>query len=66
MQWIKLDPITRRRLQRFRRIKRGYYSFVILVVAIVSTVMSVLMGIVMAGLMILYGGLFGAAILMNQ
>ena len=35
MQWIKLDPITRRRLQRFRRIKRGYYSFLILTVAIV-------------------------------
>ncbi|MED5199233.1 MAG: hypothetical protein VYB51_05455, partial [Gemmatimonadota bacterium] len=38
MQWIKLDPITRRRLQRFRRIKRGYYSFVILVVAIVLAI----------------------------
>ena len=38
MRWIKLDPITRRRLQRFRRIKRGYYSFVILTVAIVLSV----------------------------
>ena len=38
MQWIKLDPITQRRLQRFRRIKRGYYSFVILGVAIVLSV----------------------------
>jgi microcin C transport system permease protein len=38
MQWIKLDPITRRRLQRFRRIRRGYYSFLILTVAIVLSV----------------------------
>ena len=38
MHWIKLDPITRRRLERFRRIKRGYYSFVILIVAIVLSV----------------------------
>ena len=38
MQWIKLDPIIRRRLQRFRRIKRGYYSFLILTVAIVLSV----------------------------
>ena len=34
MKWIKLDPITRKRLERFRRIKRGYYSFIILAVAI--------------------------------
>ena len=38
MKWIKLDPITRRRLERFRRIKRGYYSFLILSVAIVLSV----------------------------
>ena len=38
MKWIKLDPITRKRLERFRRIKRGYYSFVILAVAIVLSV----------------------------
>src|SRR3954471_1018820 len=38
MAWIKLDPITRRRFQRFRRIKRGYYSFVILVAAIVLSI----------------------------
>ena len=30
MAWITLDPITRRRFERFRRIKRGYYSLVIL------------------------------------
>ena len=34
MAWFKLDPITRRRFQRFRRIKRGYYSLMILLVAI--------------------------------
>ena len=38
MKWIKLDPITRKRLERFRRIKRGYYSFLILMVAIVLSV----------------------------
>ena len=27
---MRLDPITRKRLRRFRRIKRGYYSFLIL------------------------------------
>jgi len=34
MAWLTLDPITRRRFQRFRRIKRGYYSLVILLGAI--------------------------------
>ena len=38
MAWIKLDPITRRRFARFRRIKRGYYSFLILVTAIVLSI----------------------------
>ena len=40
MRWIKLDPITRKRFERFRRIRRGYYSFVILAVAIVLSVFS--------------------------
>ena len=35
MPLFKLDPITKRRFQRFRRIKRGYYSLVILLAAIV-------------------------------
>jgi ABC-type microcin C transport system permease subunit YejE len=35
---IRLDPITRRRLERFRRIKRGYYSLVILTTAIVLSI----------------------------
>ena len=38
MKWIKLDPITRKRLQRFRRIKRGYYAFVILVILTVLSI----------------------------
>ena len=38
MKWIKLDPITRRRVERFRRIKRGYYSLVILGIAMVLSV----------------------------
>ena len=38
MKWIRLDPITRKRFERFRRIKRGYYSFIVLVVAVVLSV----------------------------
>ena len=38
MAWIKLDPITRRRFARFRQIKRGYYSLLILVAAIVLSI----------------------------
>ena len=34
MAWLKLDPITLRRFARFRQIKRGYYSFLILLAAI--------------------------------
>ena len=30
MKWFRIDPLTMKRLQRFRRIKRGYYSFVLL------------------------------------
>jgi microcin C transport system permease protein len=30
MEWPSLDPITRKRLQRFRRIRRGYWSFLLL------------------------------------
>lgn len=32
---FRLNPLTRRKLQRFRSIKRGYWSFVILVVLLV-------------------------------
>jgi microcin C transport system permease protein len=33
--WFKLDPIMRRRLHRFRLIKRGYYSFLLFSLAFV-------------------------------
>jgi ABC-type microcin C transport system permease subunit YejE len=38
MALFRLDPITRRRLERFRRIKRGYYSLLILCTAIVLSI----------------------------
>jgi ABC-type microcin C transport system permease subunit YejE len=38
MARIRLDPITRRRIERFRRIRRGYYSFWILVAATVLSI----------------------------
>ena len=38
MAWIKLDPITRRRFAKFRQIKRGYYSLLILLTAIVLSI----------------------------
>jgi microcin C transport system permease protein len=38
MGWLRIDPITRRRFQRFRRIKRGYYSFLILLGAVVLSI----------------------------
>lgn len=31
---FKLDPITRKRFKKFKRIKRGYYSFIILTICI--------------------------------
>jgi microcin C transport system permease protein len=31
MTFLRLNPITAKRLQRFRRIRRGFYSFVILI-----------------------------------
>ena len=33
MRWLKLDPVTRRRWQRFRRIRRGWWSLVVLLIA---------------------------------
>jgi ABC-type dipeptide/oligopeptide/nickel transport system permease subunit len=38
MKLFRLDPITRRRIERFRRIKRGYYSLLILAGAIVLSI----------------------------
>jgi len=40
MRWPRIDPITRRRLERFRRIRRGYYSLLILTGAIVLSIFS--------------------------
>jgi len=37
---IRLDPITRKRLRRFRALKRGYYSLLILITATVLSVFS--------------------------
>lgn len=38
MAWIRLDPVTRKRLQRFRRIRRGWWSFLILMAAVLLSV----------------------------
>ncbi len=38
MAWLRIDPITRRRIERFRRIRRGYYSLLILCTAIVLSI----------------------------
>lgn len=29
MHWFKLNPLTRKKIQRFKSIRRGYYSFII-------------------------------------
>ncbi|HOX89357.1 MAG TPA: ABC transporter permease subunit [Burkholderiaceae bacterium] len=42
-RWFELDPITRRRLQRFRRIKRGWWSFVILLAAMALSLLAPLL-----------------------
>ena len=41
--WFSLDPITQRRLQRFRRIKRGWWSFIILLVAMALSIIAPLL-----------------------
>jgi ABC-type microcin C transport system permease subunit YejE len=40
MGWLQLDPLTRRRLDRFRRIRRGYYALLVLSAAVVLSVFS--------------------------
>lgn len=55
MAWLKIDPITRRRFQRFRKIKRGYYSLVILLVAIVLSIFAPFLAESRA-LMVIYKG----------
>ncbi|MCB2156738.1 ABC transporter permease subunit [bacterium] len=37
---FRLNPITQRRIQRFRRIKRGYYSLIILLIAVFISLFS--------------------------
>ena len=55
MAWFKLDPITKRRFQRFRRIKRGYYSLLALLVAIALSVIAPFLAESRA-LLVLYNG----------
>lgn len=40
MTLIRLSPITRKRIQRFKAIKRGYYSLIILATAVVLSLFS--------------------------
>lgn len=40
MRWIKIDPLTRKRFRRFRKIKRGWVSFLILVTLTVLSLFS--------------------------
>src|SRR5690606_9514273 len=53
--WIRLDPITRRRFERFRRIKRGYYAFLILAGAVVLSIFAPYLAESRA-LLVWYGG----------
>src|SRR6476619_2551419 len=58
MAWIKLDPITRRRFARFRQIKRGYYSFLILTAAIVLSIFAPFLAESRALVVLYNGGLY--------
>jgi ABC-type microcin C transport system permease subunit YejE len=58
MAWIKLDPITKRRFARFRNIKRGYYSLLILLAAIVLSIFSPYLAESRALLVYYKGGLY--------
>jgi microcin C transport system permease protein len=40
---MALNPLTLRKLQRFREIRRGYYSFVILIVLLAISAVSELL-----------------------
>ena len=55
MAWIKLDPITLRRFQRFRKIRRGYYSLLILLAATILSIFAPLLAESRA-LVVLYNG----------
>ena len=58
MAWITLDPITRRRFARFRQIKRGYYSLIILLAAILLSVFAPFLAESRALLVIYQGKLY--------
>ncbi len=40
MPFIRIDPVTRKRIQRFRRIRRGYYSLMVLIVLTALSLLS--------------------------
>jgi len=40
MRWLRLDPLTRRRWARFRQIKRGYWSAIVLGLLIVVSLVA--------------------------
>ena len=40
MKLLKMNPITRKRIQRFKKIKRGYYSLIILLAATFISIFS--------------------------
>ena len=54
-RWFQLDPVTRRRFQRFRRIRRGWWSFLILIGAIVLSIFAPYLAESRA-LLVWYGG----------
>ena len=58
MAWIKLNPLTRRRFARFRKIKRGYYSFLILAAAIVLSIFAPYLAESRAVMVVYQGKLF--------
>jgi ABC-type microcin C transport system permease subunit YejE len=43
LPWLRLDPVTAKRLQRFRQIRRGWWSFLILSTAIVLSLFAPLL-----------------------
>lgn len=57
MAWLRLDPVTRRRLQRFRSIRRGWVALIVLTVAIVLSIFAPLLAESRALLVWTQGGL---------
>jgi microcin C transport system permease protein len=58
MAWLALDPITKRRFAKFRQIKRGYYSLLILLAAMVLSVFAPLLAESRALLVVHNGALY--------